>query len=220
LTEQGHVVDSVGSVEAFQDTFSTTDHLITIIDLGLPDGDGVELIEWLRKSGHQQGVIIISARVTTDDRIRGLLVGADSYLCKPFELAELSALVNSLVRRVEAGGVSPNWRVDIQQQLIIPPGHSPVRLTAQGMTVLSTIAKGKGKPVNRKTVIEALGGNFLNYDQRRLDTQIHQLRKAVLDATHLELPILTARNHGYIFGADIEFTPEDEAAQEVGSKSR
>lgn len=204
LSEQGHIVDSVGSLKEFQDTFSPGDHLIALVDLGLPDGDGIDLIEWLRESGKHLGIVVISARSSINDKVQGFAVGADHYLCKPFDLQELSAIVGALVRRIETGGVSLCWRLDLRQCLIVPPGHSPVRLTAQGTIVLNAIAQGRGSPVNRRHIVEALGENFLSYDQRRLDTQIHQLRKVVSDATNIELPILTARNRGYIFGADIE----------------
>lgn len=204
LAELGHIVDSVGTLKTFQEIYSPEDHLIALVDLGLPDGDGVELIEQLRSSGKRLGIIVISARGSVLDRVRGLSVGADHYLSKPFELLELSAIVGALVRRIEAGGVSLRWLLDVRQCLVTPPGRAPIRLTAQGTLVLHAIAQGRGTPVERRQIVEALGEDFLSYDQRRLDTQIHQLRKVVAENAAIELPILTARNRGYVFGAEIE----------------
>ncbi|SFM95638.1 DNA-binding response regulator, OmpR family, contains REC and winged-helix (wHTH) domain [Formivibrio citricus] len=207
LTELGHIVDSVGSIKDFRDVFSPADHLIALVDIGLPDGDGIELIDWLRQSGKRLGIVVISARSSISDKVRGFTLGADHYLSKPFDLLELSATVCALSRRIETGGVSLRWQLDARLCLITPPGRPPVRLTAQGAIVLNSIARGRGDPVKRRQIVEALGEDFLTYDQRRLDTQIHQLRKSVFDAANVELPILTARNRGYIFGADIDIVP-------------
>jgi DNA-binding response OmpR family regulator len=208
LTELGHIVDSAANVKEFQEIFAPDEHLIALVDLGLPDGDGVDLIEWLRKSGKRLGIVVISARGAIEDKVRGFTVGADHYLCKPFELLELSAIVSALARRVETGAVSLRWQLDVRQCVVTPPGGSPIRLTAQGTIVLNAIAQGKGNPVERRQIVEALGEDFLTYDQRRLDTQIHQLRKVVSEAANIELPILTARNRGYVFGADIDIVQE------------
>lgn len=204
LTEQGHIVDAVGTVRDFHAVFSPAGHLIALVDLGLPDGDGIDLIDALRNQGTRLGIVVISARSRTGDKVRGLVVGADYYLNKPIELEELSAVLTALARRLETGGVSLSWVLDVCRGELAPPGKAPVPLTAQGAVVLMAIATGGGKLVDRRQIVNALGADFLQYDQRRLDTQIHQLRKAVFDASGVELPIRTVRNRGYQFLADIE----------------
>ena len=72
LAEQGHVIDGVGTVAEFRANYSPADHLIALIDLGLPDGDGIDLIEWLRSRGKRLGIIVISARTSLGDKVRGL----------------------------------------------------------------------------------------------------------------------------------------------------
>lgn len=145
-----------------------------------------------------------SARSRTDDKVRGLFVGADYYLSKPVELAELSAVVTALARRLDTGGVSLRWMLDPVHRELIPPGKAPVPLTAQGAIVLAAIAGGGGDLVDRRRIVAALGEEFLHYDQRRLDTQIHQLRKAVWDAAGVALPLRAIRNRGYQFLAEVE----------------
>jgi DNA-binding response OmpR family regulator len=204
LGEQGHRVDAVGTAAAFQATFSPANHLIALMDLALPDGDGIALIDRLRGQGRRLGIVVISARCRTGDKVRGLAVGADYYLGKPVDLKELSAVVAALARRLEVGGMSLRWVLDAARGELIPPGKAPVPLTSHAAVVLAAIARGGGEPVDRRRIVAALGEDFLQYDQRRLDTQIHQLRKAVLDASGVELPLRAIRNHGYRLLVDVE----------------
>lgn len=204
LAEQGHVVDGVGTVAEFRANYSPADHLIALIDLGLPDGDGIDMIEWLRSRGKRLGIIVISARTSLGDKVRGLVVGADHYLTKPVELEELAAVTLALARRLETGGLSLRWVLDLRNHEIVPPGKAPVSITAQGCIVLKAVAAGHGEFVDRRRIVEALGEDFLQYDQRRLETQIHQLRKLVFNAAGIELPIRAVRNRGYQFYDDID----------------
>lgn len=204
LAEQGYNVDSVDSLANFRAVFSPTHHLIALVDLGLPDGDGIALIDWLRKQGNRLGIIVISARSATIDKVRGLDAGADHYLTKPFELEELAAITAALARRLETGSTQLRWLLDLRRSQLTPPGQAPVQLTAQSSIVLSAIAVGQGQPVARQQIIKALGADYIQYDQRRLETQIYQIRRTVFDATGIELPLRALRNRGYIFEADIE----------------
>lgn len=197
LREQGHHVDSVESIHQFDQTFQPGKHLIALIDLGLPDGDGLDLITRLRAHGQTLGIIIATARNGSRDKADGLIQGADHYLCKPFDLTELAATIAALSRRLQLNQGTPNWILDTLRCQLIPPGKSPIALTAQSYIVFRTIAGGRGKPVDRRKIIEALGESYLQYDLRRLDTQMYQLRKIVAEASGLELPVHTARGRGY-----------------------
>lgn len=197
LGEQGHGVDTAESVEEFERKFQPGKHLIALVDLGLPDGDGLALIARLRKRGERLGIIVVTARNSSRNKAEGLIQGADHYLCKPFDLPELAATITAMARRLQVGGASPNWILDTLRCQLIPPGKPPVELTAQGYIVFRTIVGGGGKPVSRRKIVEALGESYLHYDLRRLDTQMHQLRKTVAEASGLELPVRTARGRGY-----------------------
>lgn len=197
LSEHGHHVDTAEGIDAFERKFQPGKHLIALVDLGLPDGDGLDLIARLRAQGERLGIIVVTARSSSQNKADGLIQGADHYLCKPFDLVELVATVTALARRLEVGGASPSWILDTLRCQLIPPGKSPIDLTAQSYIVFKTIVSGSGKPVDRRKIIEALGESYLHYDLRRLDTQMHQLRKVVAEASGLELPVRTARGRGY-----------------------
>ena len=201
LDEQGHCVDTAGSLDEFEKKYQPGKHLVAIVDLGLPDGEGLDLIACLRESGERIGIIVATARSGSRNKIEGLIQGADHYLCKPFDLDELAATVTALVRRLGGSGDSNCWVLDTLRCRLVPPGKAPIDLTSQSYIVFRTIVSGEGKPVSRRKIVEALGENFLHYDQRRLDTQMHQLRKQVLEASGLELPVRTARGRGYQIAA-------------------
>jgi len=197
LREQGHSVDTAKNLAEFEREFLPGTHLIAIIDLSLPDGDGLELITRLRQGGDRIGIIVATARNSSRNKVDGLTQGADHYLCKPFDINELAATVFALARRLEIGGASQSWVLDTMRCQLTPPGKSPIDLTSQAYIVFRTIVAGEGRPVDRRQIIEALGESYFDYDQRRLDTQIHQLRKVVFEACGLELPVHTARGRGY-----------------------
>jgi PAS domain S-box-containing protein len=97
----------------------------------------------------------------------------------------------------------PRWRLSASPPQLIPPGFAPIALSAQDYTVLLALATG-GKSVSRKTIVSALGEDFLDYDQRRLDTQMRRLRRKVEQACGLQLPVTTLRGVGYRFYDEIE----------------
>lgn len=203
LGELGHSVETAGSITEFETRFQPGLHLIALIDLGLPDGEGMDLITRLRACGEKIGIIVVTARSSSRNRVDALFSGADHYLTKPFNLLELGAIIGALERRLQIGGVSQSWHLDTLRCQLIPPGKPPVQLTAQAYIVLKAICGGAGKPVTRRKIVEALGENYLQYDQRRLDTQMHQLRKTVENASGMALPVRSARGRGYQTTADI-----------------
>ena len=204
LVNRGHTVQTAGSLAEFEAAFAPERHLIAIIDLGLPDGDGMGLISRLRAQNLKLGIIVLTARAGTVDKVAGLHCGADHYLLKTADLDELAATVEALARRLDLGGHSGNWVLDCARALLIPPGLPAIELSAQDYTVLRAIIGGGGKPVSKRQVIAALGEDFLAYDERRLDTEMSRLRRKVLQAQGAELPVKTLRNEGYQFYAQVE----------------
>lgn len=97
----------------------------------------------------------------------------------------------------------PRWRLSASPPRLIPPGFPAISLSAQDYIVLLALASG-GKGVSRETIVLALGGNYLDYDQRRLDTQMRRLRRKVEEACGLQLPVTTLRGVGYHFYDDVE----------------
>ena len=199
LASCGHSVQAVGNIAEFERSFAPGRHLIAILDLGLPDGDGMDVIARLRRDHLRLGIIVLTARISTRDKVAGLQSGADHYLIKTVDLDILAATVDSLGRRLDLGGVTGDWVLDDVKRELIAPGLPPIELSAQDYTVLKAIFDGQGQSVSKKEIVAALGEEFLSYDLRRLDTQINRLRRKVLDATGADLPLKTLRNEGYQF---------------------
>ena len=199
LSSLGHSVQAVGSIAEFERDFDPGRHLIAILDLGLPDGDGMDVIARLRRDNLRLGIIVLTARISIQAKVAGLQSGADHYLTKTTDMDILAATVDSLARRLDLGGVSGDWVLDAAMKHLIAPGLPPIELSAQDYTVLRAIFDGQGKSVSKKTIVAALGDDFLTYDLRRLDTQINRLRRKVVEATGTDLPLKTLRNEGYQF---------------------
>ncbi|MGZ3159460.1 MAG: response regulator transcription factor [Burkholderiaceae bacterium] len=203
LQTAGHSVTPCNTIASFRQAFSPKEHSVAIIDLGLPDGNGLDLIAELREQKHQLGIIVLTARSTTQDKISGLFGGADHYLPKTASLQELAATIATLDRRMSSSPVAPCWHLSSSPPRLIPPGFAPIALSAQDYTVLLALA-AKGKTVSREAIVLALGENFFEYDQRRLDTQMRRLRRKVEEACGLQLPVTTLRGIGFHFYDEIE----------------
>lgn len=202
LETAGYRTTAVSSLAQFRAAFTPSEHRLAIIDLGLPDGDGLELIRELRSTGHRLGIIVLTARGATADKVAGLVGGADHYLPKTTDLAELAAIVAACARRLDVEA-APRWKLRRSPRQLIPPGHAPIALSEQDHTVLLTLATG-GDCVTRAAIVTALGADYLHYDQRRLDTQMRRLRRKVEEACGLNLPITTLRGVGFRFHAEVD----------------
>ncbi len=201
LTQNGHSVAVAGSLAEFNQGFQPERHAIAIIDIGLPDGNGLDLVRHLRQQKMNLGIIILTARSSTPDKLNGLDCGADHYLPKSTDLDELAGTVAALARRLDAGGLSQRWVLQSAGRKLIPPGQAAIDLSPQDFAVLKIIIAGDGQPVRRHAIVEAMGSDYSTTDPARLDTQMRRLRRKVADATGNELPIKTLRNEGYQFHA-------------------
>ena len=101
LVKQGHSVQAVGSIAEFDSGFVPGRHLIAILDLGLPDGDGMDVIARLRRDNLRLGIIVLTAHMAIRDKVAGLQSGADHYLTKTIDMDILAATVDALVRRLD-----------------------------------------------------------------------------------------------------------------------
>ncbi len=202
LQELGYAAVSLASIEEFERRFEPARHRLAIIDLGLPDGCGLELIQRLRAAGDPVGIIVFSARNTAADQVRGLELGADHYLGKGADLDVLAATLAALVRRLHLrpGEIAaPQWVLDLGPRVLIVPGAPTVPLSQQDGVVLDCLMSRAGATVTRLQIIEALGEEYLDYDQRKLDTQMSRLRRRIAAISGQALPVKTARNSGFCF---------------------
>lgn len=197
LATAGHQVATAGTMAEFRQVFDPSRHHIAIVDLGLPDGDGMALVSELRAAQRQLGVIVLTARGAIQEKLDGLAGGADYYLSKTADLAELAATVAVLARRLDIQA-HPAWVLQGSPRQLVPPGAAPIALSGQDYGVLLALATG-GECVTRETIVTALGGDFFQYDQRRMDTQMRRLRRKVEAACGLQLPVTTLRGIGYRF---------------------
>lgn len=205
LGEIGYRVTFVTTLAEFDAAFDAERHKLAVIDVGLPDGNGLALIKQLRSAGDRLGIVVFSARGTTLDKIEGLGIGADHYLAKGCDLAELSATLDALCRRLELTHQQQMpWRLELGPRRLYTPDTASVALSQQDLLVLRCLMENPGESISRKQIIQALGGDYLSYDQRRLDTQMRRLRRKVLDSGGQELPVNTLRNSGYCFYAEAQ----------------
>lgn len=191
----GHAVDSAGRLAEFQRMWVPGAYQLALLDLGLPDGDGMDLIAELRRGDHDIGIIVFTARA--NGRAEGLEVGADHYVTKPVRLAELLATVNALGRRVGYG--SELWVLDQANLRLRSPKGGDISLSGHDFFVVRALLAAQGRPVSRRQLVTAIGEDYLHFDQRRLDTQMSRLKKKVRDACDLDLPIKSVHGVGYIF---------------------
>lgn len=197
LATAGHQVDSAGTLAQFRRGFDPRRHQIAIVDLGLPDGNGMDLVAELRAAHKQLGIIVLTARGAIEEKLNGLSGGADHYLAKTVDLAELAATVTALARRLDVQA-QPTWVLQGSPRQLVPPGGRPIALSGQDHAVLLALASG-GDCVTREAIVTALGGDFFQYDQRRMDTQMRRLRRKVEAACGMSLPVTTLRGIGYRF---------------------
>lgn len=201
LGEQGYGVTLVDSLAQFEQCFDAQLHHLAIIDLGLPDGEGLQLIRRLRQSGHRLGIVVFTARGDVASRIAGLGEGADHYLSKGCDLDELAAVLDTLKWRLNLERAEQPWQLELGPRRLQVPGGGPVRLSQQDLLVLHCLMAQAGNNVSRQHLVEALGQEYLSYDQRRLDSQMRRLRRNIEEGSGQALPIKTLRNAGYCFYA-------------------
>lgn len=199
LGECGYRITTTDSLAAFASAYDERRHQLAVIDLGLPDGDGLDLISQLRDTGSKLGIVAFTARGTTEHRVIGLRQGADHYLPKGCDLVELAAVLDALRRRLGLQRETLPWRLDMAPRELRAPNQQGVRLSHQDALVLHCLMRNAGGTVSRRDIVKALDEDYLTYDQRRLDTQIRRLRRNVELATGVELPLKTLRNSGYCF---------------------
>lgn len=175
---------------------------ILIVDLGLPDQDGITLILHLRQLGVRAPVLILSARRSVDDRVRGLEQGGDDYLTKPFALAELLARLRNLLKRNSpADRESTRLRVqDLELDLLrreATRGGKLLQLTQQEFVLLEYLCRNAGRAVTRSMILDEVWGMRIQPDTNVVDVHIYRLRGKVDGAGQPPL-IRTMRGVGYV----------------------
>ena len=180
LRQEGHTVDWVRDGKAAELALASGVHEMLLLDLGLPHKSGLELLSGLRRRGLDLPVLVITARDSVADRVKGLDAGADDYLVKPFDLDELSARIRALMRR-RAGRASP--RIEHGPLTLDPATHQvtlngdPLALSAREFALLHALLEQPGVPLSRAQLEERLYGWNEEVESNTVEVYIHALRR-------------------------------------------
>jgi two-component system OmpR family response regulator len=180
LEGAGYAVDTASDGEDGHYLGSTESYDAVVLDLGLPEVDGLTVLDRWRKAGLAMPVLVLTARDSWSDKVAGLDAGADDYLAKPFQTEELIARLRALIRRaagqatseLTAGGV----RLDSRSGRVTLDGE-PVKLTAQEFKLLSYLMHHKGKVVSRTELIEHIYDQDFDRDSNTIEVFITRIRK-------------------------------------------
>jgi DNA-binding response OmpR family regulator len=180
LEREGYDVLWVDSGQKALDELEARSADVVILDLGLPDMDGLEVCRKARGAGYEGAIMIVTARAGELDRVVGLDYGADDYLAKPFGLAELQARVRALLRRTGAGGglngANEGLHIDVAARRVYT-GDTEVQLTGKEFDVLSILAANKDKVVSRGRLMADVWDENWYGSTKTLDVTIGRLRQ-------------------------------------------
>ncbi len=199
LVSIGHGVDWSRRLDAANLSLETVTYELVLLDLNLPDGQGLGLLRSLRAGNNPVPVIIITAQDQISVRIEGLESGADDYLVKPFDLAELGARLSAVARRY-AGIANPqitigDATVDLGRKIALVSGK-PKELTAREWTVLDRLLRHRGTIVSKPDIEDALYAFGSEIESNAVEVYVSRLRKKLGRDC-----IITSRGLGYKIGA-------------------
>lgn len=200
LQEQAYTVRLVETGAAARDALAESPFDAIVLDLGLPDGDGLELLREWRTSGFNEPILILSARDAVGDRIRGLNLGADDYLPKPFSVDELIARLRSLLRRHSTASRSTVLKHrDVQLDLLgrTATFHGqPVELTSREFALLELFLQNPRRVLTRTFIAEKIWEASYDLETNLIEVYVRRLRQK-FDQNGGEPFIRTVRGTGY-----------------------
>jgi DNA-binding response OmpR family regulator len=205
LKEIGHEVRLCGTAEAMWAALSGARADVILLDLGLPDDSGFNIIPRMRELYPDTGVLVLTARVMLDNRILGLRLGADNYLTKPIKFPELAAHIEALCRRVCAHAPDAprhQWSLHKNERRLEMIGAEPIDLTEKEFKLLHMLALAT-QPIPRDSLTVGMGGDQ-DGDGKKMDMLVYRLRRKVKAAIGTELPLRSAYGEGYSLSAAIQ----------------
>lgn len=182
LEMENFVVESAGNLEQAMAKLGVYNYDCILLDIGLPDGNGLELLEEIKSRGFQDGVIIVSAKDSLDDKITGLDLGADDYLPKPFHMAELNARVKAVLRRKKFDGAKTldlaNLVIDMDAHEVLVDGKE-LELNRKEFDVLLYLCTNEERLVSKSALAEHVWGDHIDQADsfEFIYSQIKNLRK-------------------------------------------
>ena len=206
LEIEGYEVETAEDGMAGLKTFAKVNPDLVILDLMLPELDGFRVLRSLRQDGHATPVLLLTAKGEEADKVRGLRMGADDYVTKPFGLLELLARVEALLRRTHVGGTGPGELRKVHRfgAIEVDPASRTVRralqtveLAPKEFDLLLALLRARGAVVSRLQVMREVWGYSAAVVSRTVDTHIAELRRKLEENPSSPRHIITVRKTGY-----------------------
>lgn len=185
LKGQDYICEVAADFKTALEKTELYDYDCILLDITLPDGSGLSVLKELRVNNKVDGVLIISAKNSIDDKVAGLTLGADDYLPKPFHLSELNARVAAIIRRKQFGGSSIIRFNDITidtQSKIVAVKNTDIDLTKKEYELLLYFVSNKRKVISKNAIAEHLWGDEMEGNLDFIYTHIKNLRKKLMEA--------------------------------------
>lgn len=210
LEKEGFTVDAFGTASGGEDALATVQYEAVILDLGLPDADGLTLLREWREQGDETPVLILTARDGIDERVKGLNSGGDDYLLKPFAMEELIARIRALLRRpggllglvITAGNVSFDTtarEVRIDEKTISIPRRE--------LGVLEHLMRRNGRVVPKDVLEDKIYGFGKEVSSNSVEVHVSRLRKR-LSGAGANISVHTLRGVGYLLSEENSMAPQ------------
>jgi DNA-binding response OmpR family regulator len=204
LAIHGLPVTGVGSGMEFYQTLNRQSFAVAIVDLGLPDLNGYDLVAYLRENTNLK-IIILTARTALADRVKGYSTGADLYLVKPVDIEELAAAILSIVARTAPpqSTAAKCWLLERTAWRIIAPDGRDFRLSQKEYRILVELAAAKGAPAKKEAILNAAYDETEGPSSRALDVIVSRFRSRYQEQTGCILPLQTVPGVGFLFTATL-----------------
>ncbi|MDR9888720.1 transcriptional regulator TctD [Pseudenterobacter timonensis] len=203
LVHGGFAVDCVFDGRAADHLLQGESYAVAILDIGMPEMTGLEVVHRLRKRGQTLPVLFLTARSEVSDRVKGLNAGADDYLPKPFELEELDARLRALLRRSEgrAQAASQLGGLEFNDEGYFTLRGERLSLTPRELSLLTVLMYRRTRPVSRQQLFDQVFSLSDDVSPESIDLYIHRLRKKLAGS---DVRITTLRGLGYVLEQDDE----------------
>ena len=201
LEDENYVVESADSFDAGMDKIVSFEYDCILLDIMLPGGSGLDLLKKLQELDKAESVIIISAKDSVDDKIKGLDLGADDYLAKPFHIAELNARIKSVIRRKKSDGhrllKMENVIINLEERSVLVNGQE-LELNRKEFDILVFLVLNKNRIASKAAIAENIWGDYIEQadDYDFIYSQIKNLRKK-LHKSNAMVDINTIYGVGY-----------------------
>jgi DNA-binding response OmpR family regulator len=214
LTREGYSVRTAAGGEDMRRLISEARPDLVILDLMLPGEDGFSLARELRAHSNV-GIVMLTGKADTVDKIVGLEIGADDYVTKPFDERELLARVRSVLRRVsddaraqeQDGNIAcfKGWELDLTAYELVSPDGDTVHLTSHEFQLLAALVEHGHRVLTRDAILELLSGRDWTPEDRSVDVLVGKLRRKLETDPHDPKLIRTVRGVGYILAVDVTY---------------